>query len=280
MAKPWQPPTGRIRAHHGVFNEIVRDLRYCVFSIMRLRPDGSGQKGRVNLIGSGSAFFVGPHTLMTCHHVVNPGDNPHQDGDAVALVQNLGGGQVRTTAPVTLREGTDLHFFPDCDLAIIQTGGNEFPYATIGYQDILEGTEIGIAGYPLAQVTLGPNNEPQFPNVIYRVAKGVVTSVADRSLNAPPNPQTKILRTVEVNFMFVPGNSGGPIFDAENGRVIAFVAGFASPEIKQDYQNTRPEHIAAGAPDKHVQSLHAIYSIGIKLEGVRTELERFGVVLP
>jgi starvation-inducible outer membrane lipoprotein len=80
--------------------------------------------------------------------------------------------------------------------------------------------------------------------------------------------------------MFVPGNSGGPIFDGETGRVIAFVHGFISPEIVQNYENTNAKNIADGAPNKHIQSLHAIYSIGIKLDSVRTELERFGVVLP
>jgi len=66
--------------------------------------------------------------------------------------------------------------------------------------------------------------------------------------------------------MFVPGNSGGPIFDGETGRVMAFVHGFTSPEIAQNYTETNAKNIAAGAPNKHIQSLHAIYSLGITLE--------------
>jgi hypothetical protein len=87
------------------------------------------------------------------------------------------------------------------------------------------------------------------------------------------------LQTVEVNFLFVPGNSGGPIFDSETGRVLAFVHGFTDSEIVQRYVNTNEANISAGASPQHVQALHAVYSLGIKLDIVRPELESFGVAL-
>jgi hypothetical protein len=84
---------------------------------------------------------------------------------------------------------------------------------------------------------------------------------------------------VEVNFLFVPGNSGGPVFDAETGRVLAYVHGFTSREIVQRLADTTPENIAVGADQKHIESLHAVYSLGIKLDNIREELERYGVTL-
>lgn len=282
MAKStaWQPPTGRISVGRRLFTEIVRDMRYCVYSAMRFRPDGSGTPGKVRHLGSGSGFFVGPNTFITCNHVLNPADNPHVDGDSCMLVQNIGAGQARHTSALKLIVGTNLHLFPECDVAVIQIPGNPQPYATVGYNDMLEGTDIGIAGYPLSTIIAGPNGEPQFPGVIYRIARGVVTSAVKQWVDPRPNPRTRTLNTIEVNFMFVPGNSGGPIFDGETGRVMAFVHGFTSPEIAQNYTETNAKNIAAGAPNKHIQSLHAIYSLGITLESVRAELERFGVVLP
>ncbi len=282
MAKhtTWQAPTGRIRAGYRSFTDIVRDMRYCVFSIIRLRPDPSGQAGRFLTMAIGSGFFVGPNALLTCNHVMNSLANPHVAGDSYMLVQNLGSGRVKHSANWLLTIGQDLHLFPDCDLAIIQTTGDPQPYVTVGYNDILEGTEIGIAGYPLSQILAGPNGEPQFPGIIYRVAKGVVTSTVTQNIEPRPNPRTRQLNTVEVNFLFVPGNSGGPLFDAETGRVMAFVHGFTNREINQNYADTNAQNIAAGAPNKHIQSLHAVYSLGIKLDSVRQELERFGVELP
>ena len=36
---------------------------------------------------------------------------------------------------------------------------------------------------------------------------------------------------LEVNFLFVPGNSGGPIFDAETSQVVGFVDAFTTIKI-------------------------------------------------
>ena len=111
------------------------------------------------------------------------------------------------------------------------------------------------------------------------VAQGVVTAAIVQSVKPGADPATVQLNTVEVNFLFVPGNSGGPIFDAETGRVYAFVHGYRDSEIVQRFVGTNPQNVSAGAPAQHVQALHAIYSVGIKLDAIRPELERFGATL-
>jgi hypothetical protein len=204
---------------------------------------------------------------------------PHQTGDAYQLVRNTGTAVAGISIP-TVEIGQQLHLFPDYDAAILQTPvSTPQPYASIAYTDTVEGLEIGVAGYPLSQITAGPNGEPQFHGVVYRVAKGVVTSTVHQRLNPSPDPQTAVLGTVEVNFLFVPGNSGGPVFDAGTGRVLAYVHGFTNREIVQRLAETNKENIDAGAPPKHVESLHAVYSLGIRLENIRGELEKFGVTL-
>jgi hypothetical protein len=50
-------------------------------------------------------------------------------------------------------------------------------------------------------------------------------------------------------------------------------------QIVQRYSETNQEHVTAGAPAKHIQALHAVYSLGIKLDAIRTELESVGVTL-
>jgi len=149
----------------------------------------------------------------------------------------------------------------------------------LSYSDISAGAEIGVAGYPLPRFLVDANGNLQLANLIYRVAKGVVTSTVRQSLSPASETETMELKTIEVNFLFVPGNSGGPIFDAETGRVLAYVHGFMDSQIVQRYSNTNQEYIAAGAPAKHIQALHAVYSLGIKLDAIRTELEGFGVTL-
>jgi len=175
--------------------------------------------------------------------------------------------------------GTDIHFFPDRDAAILHLSDAERPCVSLSYSDISAGAEIGVAGYPLPRFLVDANGNLQLANLIYRVAKGVVTSTVRQSLSPASETETMELKTIEVNFLFVPGNSGGPIFDAETGRVLAYVHGFMDSQIVQRYSNTNQEYIAAGAPAKHIQALHAVYSLGIKLDAIRTELEGFGVTL-
>ncbi|HEY6765449.1 MAG TPA: serine protease [Candidatus Sulfotelmatobacter sp.] len=279
MAKPWTPPTGRISSVRRSFAEVVRDLRFCVFSVIRFRAEPPGQDARYRIGPIGSGFFVAPTVFLTCNHVMNGATTPHQTGDKYQLVRNTGTAVTAIAIP-TVEIGQQLHLFPDYDAAIIQTpANNPQPYASVDYSRTVEGLEIGVAGYPLSQITTGSNGEPQFQGVVYRVAKGVVTSTIQQRLNPAPNPQTTVLSTVEVNFLFVPGNSGGPIVDAETGRVLASVHGFLNREIVQKFANTNAENIAAGADPKHVQSLHAVYSLGIKLENIRGELEKVGVTL-
>jgi S1-C subfamily serine protease len=280
MPKPWQPPTARISSKLRSFAEVVRDIRYCVFSINRFRPDPPNQDQRFRIWPLGSGFFVSPTVFLTCNHVVNGVASPHQAGDKYQLLQNMGSGNMKAIFMPNVNIGQELHIYPQMDMAIVQIpSSNPQPYASLSYADVVEGNEIGVAGYPLSEVTPGPNGEPQFHGFVYRVAKGVITSTVRQYLNPAPDPQTADLSTVEVNFLFVPGNSGGPIFDAETGRVLAYVHGFTNREIIQKLADTLPQHVTAGGPPRHIQSLHAIYSLGIRIENVRTELEGFGVTL-
>jgi hypothetical protein len=86
---------------------------------------------------------------------------------------------------------------------------------------------------------------------------------------------------VEVNFLFVPGNSGGPIFDAATGRAFAYVKGFRSHKISEKAEDCQlpADKIPDGIGNKYLSCVHAVYSTGIRLEFVRNQLEQFGVKL-
>jgi hypothetical protein len=92
----------------------------------------------------------------------------------------------------------------------------------------------------------------------------------------------KDVPVIEVNFFFVPGNSGGPIFDAETGRVFAYVKGMHTPKINEFLDSAFPitkSKLPAGMSDQYIADIRAVYSIGLMLDRVRTELEKFGVQL-
>jgi len=277
MPKPWQPPTGRLSTKSRPFPEIVKDIRHCVWSVNRLRPEPSDQDKRFRFWNLGSGFFVAPNVFLTCHHVLNGSRNPHQAGDRYQIFQIPTFNNVKQSPQFAPVVGTDLHFFADRDAAILQLAWEPQPYVAVGYSDVFEGFEIGVAGYPLPKIVASPNGDQQL--ITFRVAKGVITSTTLQGLHPFLELPTIQLQTIEVNFLFVPGNSGGPIFDAETGRVLAYVHGFMDSPIVQRYSDTNQDNIAAGAPEKHIQAIHAVYSLGIKLDAIRNELDGFGAAL-
>jgi len=83
---------------------------------------------------------------------------------------------------------------------------------------------------------------------------------------------------IEVNFMFVSGNSGGPVFRPETGEVVGMVQGIRVHKIA-DYacQLNPPQQVPLGLPGQYLTGVLAIYSGGIKLDAFRAALEDFGV---
>lgn len=229
-------PAGRLSAKKREFKSIVADIRHAVFSVVRQRPVENGQ---VQSWPLGSGFFVSSEVFVTCWHVIDSPQFPHQEGDVYALVNNLDG-KNGIVYQITGGLGEDIHLFPDLDFAILLCHAKpDQAYLPIGYADVAVGTEIGVAGYPLAALLPDTNGNLTLEGLIYRVAKGTATAVYRTNWDAGDGHPLLDAPVVEVNFFFVPGNSGGPVFDAETGRAFAYVKGLQTPKI-----NERLEHFA------------------------------------
>jgi S1-C subfamily serine protease len=176
--------------------------------------------------------------------------------------------------------GKNLHLFPDKDLALLNVEeAKDQPYAALWYSDVHEGSEIGIAGYPLPQLNV-VNGQLHYGDLRYRVAKGTVTARYTSTINPVGNGPIPNAPILEVNFLFVPGNSGGPVFDAETGRVIGFVQGFNSAKILERIQKAEPQMALPGdVKSDYIHSVDAIYSLAIKMDLVRSDIETFGASL-
>lgn len=269
-------PSGRLNTKRRDFKTVVADLRHAVFAVVRFRP--SQQAGLFDISVLGSGFFVSSEVFITCWHVIDSPQAPHQEGDKYQLVSNLG------AVPVALplgEVGQDIHLFPDKDLAIlICKVKKDQAYLSISYADIPVGSDIGVAGYPLAMLGTDANGNPDVKALVYRVAKGVATAVFRYDMDHGDGHPLKDAQVVEVNFLFVPGNSGGPIFEAETGRAVAYVKGFRTHKIQEKAEQCFPTtQIPNGLANVYLDSVHAVYSVGLTLDRVRTELENFGVKL-
>ena len=276
MARPYTPPTWRLSSDRRTFEEVVKDIRYTVFSVVRLRPTAQADIYE-KPVCLGSGFFVSNTLFMTCHHVVNPITLPHQDGDFYWLVSNFTGSRGTVHQLADLRVGVNLFLHPDSDLALIRCTLNQ-PYVALNFGDVPEGREIGVAGYPLARLDVA-NNDVTYDGMIFRVARGVVGASYPTTLN---NSHCSLVNVpvVEVNFMFVPGNSGGPVFDAQTGRVFGFVQGFNTFKIIERVQTVQLVNpLPAGVGPQYIENLSALYSVAIRMERVRPFLAAQGVTL-
>jgi S1-C subfamily serine protease len=264
-------PTGRLKGKNKSFHEIVFDMRHVVFDIVRERKMPGG-KGAMAL---GTGFFVSPKVFITCDHVMNDPKNPHIDGDSYYLVANLTGksGKVYTVASPTI--GKEINLFPNLDLAVLLvSAAPDQPYCALEYGDVWEGEDIGVVGYPLAELR-AMNGNVYFDAVLYRAARGCVTArytTNDGALLAVP--------CIEVNFLFVPGNSGGPVFSATTGRVLGFVRGYKAIKIRESIATaTMIPQLPLGIGNQYIENLNAIYSVAVKLDYIRSTIEGFGVTL-
>jgi hypothetical protein len=279
MPKPYVPPTGRVNTKRRSFEEVVRDIRYTVFSVIRLRPAANGTH---NCMALGSGFFVSREVFLTCHHVVNPNNAPHVDGDTyrfVAVTDTTGAGNAVQIANV--QSGQTLHLFPESDLALFRCPVlNTRPFVALEYGEVPLGKDVGVAGYPLPQLAPAPGGDLRYDGLIFRVARGPLTSTYVTGLNSDQGIVMQNLPILEVNFLFVPGNSGGPVFDAETGRVAAFVHGYRTAKIRERLETvTMINPLPQGLGNTYVENLSALYSIAIKMERARPHLEAHGVAL-
>ena len=275
MTKIWVP-AGRIPTKDRDFDAVVADVRHAVFSVIRHRPAANGL---FDITPLGSGFFVSSEVFVTCWHVIDSPASQHQAGDLYRLVNNLDGlhGIVHE---INGGVGNDIHLYPDSDLAILLSKSkSDQAYMPVSYADVPVGLEIGIAGYPLAQLSVDSSGNLTLGAVVYRVAKGVATSCFKTDLDMNDGHPLKDREIIEVNFLFVPGNSGGPIFDARRGRAVAYVKGFRSHKIQERPEACNLIPVPAGMQKDYLAAVHAVYSIGLTLGPLQSHLEQFGVKL-
>jgi hypothetical protein len=276
MTKIWVP-AGRIptKARKN-FAALAADIRHAVFSVHRFRPR---HDGLFDITPLGSGFFVGSEVFVTCRHVIDGPLFPHKDGDEYHLINNLDGSH-GIAHQIKEGVGKDIHLFPEDDFAIlISKSKKDQAFMPVSYADIPIGMSIGVAGYPLAQATVDEKKNLTLGGVVYRVSEGVANAVYRTDLNFKNDEPMKDVSVVEVNFLFVPGNSGGPIFDTETGRALAYVKGFRYPKVAETAETCNLTDVPAGMPAQYLSAIYALYSVGISLSRVRAHLEKFGVSL-
>ncbi len=166
----------------------------------------------------GSGFVVGDGTLVATNYHVLPADFDLPSGPkvAVALRSEGNGGLGRLARVVATDRGRDL--------ALLQLDGPPLPALTLAPAgSAREGQSVALIGFPIAGA-LG------FAPVTHR---GIVASITTAALPAATASQLDpraLNQLRQGNFELLqldatayPGNSGGPLLDAETGQVLGIV---------------------------------------------------------
>jgi S1-C subfamily serine protease len=200
----------------------------------------------------GTGFVVGDGTLIaTNFHVLPPGADAESGPKMGVLVSRTSeSGQVRMARVVN----TDrIH-----DLALLQLApGPALPALTLDAAGAArEGQSIAILGYPIGG-TLG------YATVTHRGIVASVTTVALPAMTAQTLDARAIARLRGGNFEVLqldatayPGNSGGPVLDADTGRVLG-ILNMVLVKGSRESALSAPTGISYAIPIQHLISLLA-----------------------
>ncbi len=254
------------------FSECVKWLKKSVYIIVRGRQTKVGEVESINWVTLGSGFIAAPNRYITVAHAINDpgkgGSAQHQDGDKYYLLRHDDDNSWhgRIFEPKLDKE---IFTYPDIDLAVIylddefyQVGDRIFAdrndFIRISKEFLPIGSEVGVLGYPLCQLTFKERdiNQPNIGDILLRTDRGVVNCRYQTS-------ETSYL--YEFTLAFNPGNSGGPIFDPNTGRVVSLVHGFKSIRIVERENQISDESaklLKTYKEKAYIETLNANYSLG------------------
>jgi serine protease Do len=202
----------------------------------------------------GAGFAVTGNLVATNAHVIAPIRGEPEKG---MLVVRIPAAQVVPGAPAdsqmrmaTLHSSDEIH-----DLALLRIDGPPLPALALGESGkVREGAAVAFTGFPIGDA-LG------FSPVTHRGIVSAITSIA------PPTPSARTLdekqiraikagafQVFQLDATAYPGNSGGPLFDPDTGKVLGvvnrvFVKGARESALSQ------PSGISYAVPARYLEPL-------------------------
>lgn len=266
-------------------------LAQSTVAIMRLE----GNQGR--LVGTG--FLVSKTHVLTCNHVVQPFDPQNATVRYGIVKRRLAPGEVLDLrqAQITWILADTVVARPELDLAILtvdvsRTEHRESATAIgllppiplkLSFRDPKIGDTVGWLGMAvLGDLVATP-----------RFFQGTVVTNYVNDARYPvlgPNNTQQIqlapgLQLVEINQLFVPGCSGGPVFSFSEERVIAYVHGFGSWPVGLTQNTIDVSGAQLITPGQTVQAtirskapVVAALSIAVDVRSIKAFLEEQGII--
>ena len=209
-------------------------------------PRQPGRTGRAQrIVGTGFAVGNGRQVITNAHVLPRDLDREHNE----SLVVFIGHGAQANAYPARVARLDEAH-----DLALLTFKGKTLPVLQLGDSDaVREGQEVAFTGFPIGMV-LG----------LYPVThRGIVASIAPLAAPASLADELTSMHISRMRQQFLafqldatayPGNSGSPVFDLVNGRVIGVLNSVLVKETRESLL-TQPSGISYAIPSEYVARL-------------------------
>ena len=195
----------------------------------------------------GSGFVVGDGTLVVTNFHVLPAGAEVESGPVMMVLASRNPDQLRRARVLT----TDRPH----DLALLRIDGPPLPTLTLDAPgNAREGQSVALMGFPIGGV-LG---------VAPVTHRGIVASITTAALPAATAQQLDpraLMRLREGNYELLqldatayPGNSGGPLLDAETGRVVGII-NMVLVKAGRESALSNPTGITYAVPVRHLHEL-------------------------
>lgn len=195
---------------------LVSEVRQSIFAVFVEWETPLSGALKVQVLGT--AFAVSEDLFITADHVANPQNNVPVGralgpNDKLLLAQMQADG---TTAvimgPYQVVASSQAHDYAILKSTVVSPRIQKYLELDLGPR--FEGEEIAVCGYPLASSQAHPENGAITISLNIRVAAGIISS------QILENGSKKL----EVDFAILPGNSGGPIFSINSGKVLGLAS--------------------------------------------------------
>ncbi|MEK8049058.1 serine protease [Ideonella sp. DXS22W] len=173
----------------------------------------------------GTGFVIGDGQLLVtnAHVLPEPGATTSPTADTRLAIQ-VGRVRLESDGQYDIRTLTLLGIDRDHDLALLRISGAALPPLVLAESDSArEGQAIGLMGFPIGGV-LG------FSPVTHRGIVASITPIVLPPANARQLDAAAVARMrrgafdiLQLDAIAYPGNSGGPVFDADTGQVVGVV---------------------------------------------------------
>ena len=206
---------------------------------------------RFTLRGSGFVAISGNLGITNAHVLFSPSEISANVDSASDLVVQVRGSK----GELQMRQATVLEVDRVHDLALLRFDGEPAPFLSLRDSNtVREGQPVALMGFPIGGV-LG------FSPVTHRAMVSSITPIVLPAATGQLLSEKSIRSIREGSFNIFqldgtayPGNSGGPVFDADSGEVVGIVNMVFVKSTKESALS-QPSGISYAIPSNYIQQL-------------------------